>query len=211
MYSAFLQRKMFCSLPDLAMVHWVLIRNVSRNRNGRGLGEFLNRWMKSWTNLSLTAYKRKEKEDFDVLFPHAKTPAKTDSTSGSIIGRCREKYVPRIQKLLHPGRFKEGKLLLVSRIAAVAVKLEATCDDGPRVAAAPDQSWFEVAPTDPNAPRYVYADYATHAQDLLTSLIPGNYDPSLLRVRAPEATPPISQPSGYQVGDADLGAARISC
>ncbi|KAJ7681192.1 hypothetical protein B0H17DRAFT_1231852 [Mycena rosella] len=56
-----------------------------------------NRWMKSWTNLSLTAYKRKEKESFDVLFPHAKTPAKTDSTSGSIIGRCREKYVPRIQ------------------------------------------------------------------------------------------------------------------
>ncbi|KAJ7693146.1 serine carboxypeptidase S28-domain-containing protein [Mycena rosella] len=51
---------------------------------------------------------------------------------------------------------------------------------------APDQSWFEVAPTDPNAPRYVYADYATHTQDLLSSLIPGNDDPSLLRVRDQE-------------------------
>ncbi|KAJ7668166.1 serine carboxypeptidase S28-domain-containing protein [Mycena rosella] len=49
----------------------------------------------------------------------------------------------------------------------------------PMVPAAPDESWFQLAPTDPNAPRFVYADYATHTQDLLTSLIPGNYDPSL--------------------------------
>ncbi|KAJ6553773.1 hypothetical protein DFH09DRAFT_1085526 [Mycena vulgaris] len=40
--------------------------------------------------MSPTSYKRKEMEGFDVLFPRAKTPAKTDSTSGSIIGRCRE-------------------------------------------------------------------------------------------------------------------------
>ncbi|KAJ7435209.1 serine carboxypeptidase S28-domain-containing protein [Mycena galericulata] len=51
---------------------------------------------------------------------------------------------------------------------------------------APDESWFQVAPTDPNAPRYVYADYATHTQDLASSLIPGNDDPSLLRVRDQE-------------------------
>ncbi|KAJ7475971.1 serine carboxypeptidase S28-domain-containing protein [Mycena latifolia] len=51
---------------------------------------------------------------------------------------------------------------------------------------APDESWFQLAPTDPNAPRYVYADYATHTQDLVCSLIPGNDDPSLLRVRDQE-------------------------
>ncbi|KAF7363200.1 Peptidase S28 [Mycena venus] len=50
---------------------------------------------------------------------------------------------------------------------------------------APDQSWFEIAPTDPNAPRYVYADYATHTQDLAISFS-GNDDPSLLRVRDQE-------------------------
>ncbi|KAJ7849585.1 peptidase S28 [Mycena leptocephala] len=48
---------------------------------------------------------------------------------------------------------------------------------------APDQSWFELAPTDPNAPRYLYADYAAHTQDLISSVIPGNDDLSLVRVR----------------------------
>ncbi|KAJ6568688.1 serine carboxypeptidase S28-domain-containing protein [Mycena capillaripes] len=50
---------------------------------------------------------------------------------------------------------------------------------------APDESWFRLAPTDPNAQRYVYADYATHTQDLIVSF-PGNDDPSLLRVRDQE-------------------------
>ncbi|KAF8198825.1 serine carboxypeptidase S28-domain-containing protein [Mycena galopus ATCC 62051] len=57
---------------------------------------------------------------------------------------------------------------------------------GPVRGLAPDESWFDLAPTDPNAPRYVYADYATHTQDLLSSLGPGNQDPSLLRVRDQE-------------------------
>ncbi|KAJ7642391.1 hypothetical protein DFH06DRAFT_608409 [Mycena polygramma] len=48
---------------------------------------------------------------------------------------------------------------------------------------APDEKWFEIAPTDPNAPRYLFADYATHTQDIITSLIIGNNDSSLMRVR----------------------------
>ncbi|KAJ7652344.1 hypothetical protein DFH06DRAFT_1134335 [Mycena polygramma] len=46
---------------------------------------------------------------------------------------------------------------------------------------APDEKWFEIAPTDPNAPRYLFADYATHTQDIITSLIIGNNDSSLMR------------------------------
>ncbi|KAJ7166404.1 serine carboxypeptidase S28-domain-containing protein [Mycena crocata] len=48
---------------------------------------------------------------------------------------------------------------------------------------APDESWFQLAPTDPDTPRYVYADFAAHTQDLITSLLPGNDDSSLLRAR----------------------------
>ncbi|KAK6993030.1 peptidase S28 [Favolaschia claudopus] len=49
----------------------------------------------------------------------------------------------------------------------------------------PEQSWFPVASTDPNAPRYVYCDYAAHTQDLILSF-PGNDDSSLLRMRDQE-------------------------
>ncbi|KAK6977173.1 peptidase S28 [Favolaschia claudopus] len=49
----------------------------------------------------------------------------------------------------------------------------------------PDQSWFPIASTDPNASRYLYCDYAAHTQDLIMTFT-GNDDPSLLRMRDQE-------------------------